>query len=207
MIPAVGRAGIAGTYERATTNEAQIVEWWEGPYKGYNVAVVPGDSILVIDQDARHNGPKHWNELIQGHEAPNGLTVFTPTGGVHLYTGIGEDTVIRGRDSLLALGVDGWTGNRILLVPPSIHPLTGTPYFFRDGEPDWSLGRVLIPPAPIWLIEKIIAIERLPASARPGGRHQDLLFFALRARADNGLDTHELYEALKLYADYWGYDD
>ncbi len=100
-----------------------------------------------------------------------------------------------------------WTGNRLLIVPPSIHPLTGTPYLFKNGEPDWNLGRGLIPPAPTWLIEKIVSIERLPASARPGGRHQDLLFFALRARVDNGLNVDELFEALKLYADYRGYDD
>ncbi len=99
MVPAVGRKGIDGTYERATTDEAQIIEWWQGPYEGFNVAVVPGDNTLVVDQDARHDGPKHWIELIKGQTVPDGLTVLTPTDGVHLYMCIDGDAVIRGRDS------------------------------------------------------------------------------------------------------------
>ena len=206
VVPARGRAGIGGTYTRATTDADQIVEWWEGPYKGFNIAVVVDDR-MVVDLDTRHDGPENWRKLIVGHHVPDTLTVLTPTGGRHLYFDLDGDTRIHGRENLLDPGVDIWSGSRITIAPPSIHPVVLKPYLFKDGEPDWSRGPDLIAMAPSWLIDRITAIESLPASARPGGRHQALLGFALRARINNGLDLDELFAALQLFADYQGFDD
>jgi hypothetical protein len=204
VIPAVGKFGVGGTYSRATVFDRQIVEWFTGPYKNHNLGVVLDEGWVVVDLDTKKDGLNHWAELVGTKVVPPTLTVLTPTGGKHLYFRYNGDRRIKGKESLLAPGVDIWSGNRLMVGPPSIHPDTHTRYQF-SGEPDWSLGDDLIADAPEWLTDLIIATESLPSAARPGGRHQDLLRYAVRARSNNGLDAHELFVALAMYRDFKGY--
>jgi hypothetical protein len=206
VIPARGKTGIAGTYQRATIDEAQIIEWWDGPYKHFNLAAILDDTILAVDRDTKKDGPKNWLEIVNGHDMPPTLEVETPTGGAHSYFRIEGGAQVRGRVSLLAPGVDIWCGERLLLMPPSLHPDTRTEYRFKGEAPDWSRGAELIPSVPAWLLKRITDAERLPAAIRPGGRHQALLVYALKARIQNGLDLDELFGAIKLYRDYRDFD-
>ena len=78
-----------GFYD-ATADASQIEAWWtENP--DYNIGILPGDGIIVIDLDINHgNGTKDGLKVLEDYERKHGA--FPPTascrtarGGRHLY--------------------------------------------------------------------------------------------------------------------------
>ena len=68
----------------ATNDFEQIRKWWnENP--NYNIGLVTGNGLMVIDVDVK-NGKDGIASLKQhGKELPTTATVRTPTGGLHMY--------------------------------------------------------------------------------------------------------------------------
>ena len=79
--------------ERATTDFAQIQEWWTGEYAscGVGIATGPESGIWVLDIDVKDaDGFKSLRDLTHAHggsvdDFTQTMTVRTPSGGAHVY--------------------------------------------------------------------------------------------------------------------------
>lgn len=147
-VPAISAktAGGRGLLD-ATTNIAQISQWWGGRYAGCNIGAPVPESMFVIDIDPYHGGEEHLTKL----EAEHGKLPSTymhlsgrMDGGRHLFFRHpgGELTSVR----LLRTGIDLRTHKNYTVLPPSIHPDTGLPYVMVEAP-------VAAPPS--WLIELV----------------------------------------------------
>ena len=70
--------------EEATQDLNKIEQWWnQNPY--YNIGLVTGGGLFVIDVDIKNN--KNGFQSLQDHgkELPTTAKVKTPSGGIHLY--------------------------------------------------------------------------------------------------------------------------
>jgi hypothetical protein len=111
-------------FKDATTDEATIKAWFEN--LDYNIAMVPGDSgLLVVDVDTNADP-----SLI--HQLPPTYVVRTPSGGFHYYYQTNE----KFGNKKLAANIDIRNAAGYVLVPPSpgyvlIDPRTPVPL------PEW----------------------------------------------------------------------
>lgn len=119
-------------YVDATTDSATITAWWQR-WPHALIGYAPPSGIIVLDIDR----PAALAELeaINRGPLPETLTARTGRagGGQHLYyTTTRTDLtqgVVRHLDGQRVHGVDVRLGGRgYLIVPPSLHPITRTPY-------------------------------------------------------------------------------
>jgi Bifunctional DNA primase/polymerase, N-terminal len=119
----------------ASTDLAKIEQYWRR-HQDANVAIATGGTgPVVLDVDVTHGRPGYASlrEAIEaGLVSPPTATVFTPSGGAHLYY---TATAGQRNGSLPAQGLD-WRAERgYVLAPPSaVH---GKPYVlaYSGGEP------------------------------------------------------------------------
>ena len=134
-------------HHRATRDPEQIRAWWtRWPLAMIGAPVPP--TLLVIDLDPRNN-PDCERELRDlAGELPPTLTAWSGRGdgGRHLYyrRPAGQLTSTR-----LPRGVD-LKVNGYCIVPPSIHPASGRPYWWEHREPAHLSPRLreLLRPSP-----------------------------------------------------------
>jgi hypothetical protein len=200
VIPCKDKAGIHNWPTRATTWEKQIREWFTGRYRGYNLGVVLGDEFLLVDLDTKKNGPANWAIFVAGRPFPKTLETATPTGGKHLYLRADPSIVLPSQADLLAAGIDIWSGTRLVIAPPSLHPMTRTQYRFAE-QPEWSQGESLIAEAPGWLLDELAT----PIRRVKTGRHGALLSHATRIRREGGLDADEIVLCLQMFQQSQGF--
>lgn len=117
---------------QATTNPAHIDNWWTS-WPDANIAVMPPDSITIIDIDVKNGaeGEQQWRDL--GGDGFPTYQVTTPSGGKHLYYK-GDMPSSNGK---VAKHIDtrGNDGKFYIMVPPSI--VAGVPYQAPyEGPPD-----------------------------------------------------------------------
>jgi len=146
-IPAIPKAQGGHGYLDATTDPAQIREWWDKrPHANIGIAT-RASGLLVVDVDDRKGGPDTLAALERRHgPLPETPEVITGTLGRHMYSlAPVPDTVLRKSD---ALG-PGLDLPNYVVAPPSIHPDTGRTYQWdMDRHPDW----ISIAEAPQWLL-------------------------------------------------------
>lgn len=179
-------------FKAATTDPEQIRYWWERAPQALIGGSLP-KHLLVLDVDPHNGGSLDELEQHLGPLPPT-LTVWSGRGdgGRHLYfhRPPGELT-----STALPTGVDLRVGGRhYLILPPSLHPLTGEPYVW-DSSPVSSLT----PPAAskIRRIAKSVTPRRLSsetarngllafvAGAPEGERNSRLFWAACRASEAN----------------------
>ena len=200
VIPCQDKTGVHDWPTRATTWDKQIWEWFTGRFSGYNLGVVLGNTFTVVDLDTKKNGPANWAAFVAGRPFPATLGTNTPTLGKHLYLRVDPSIILPSQADLLAPGIDIWTGDHLIIAPPSIHPDTKTRYEFA-GRPDWSQGESLIAEAPTWLLNELaIPIRRVRT-----GRHGALVNHAARIRREAGLDVHEIVLCLQMFQQSQGF--
>ncbi len=127
-----------------------------------NVAVQTGAAFDVLDLDGTE-GLDEASRLAGGDDVvwPSGPTVYTPSGGAHLYvapTGLGNRTRFRP-------GCDWRGAGGYVIVPPSVGPNGQRWCWVFPWGPDTDLE-----PAPAWLValvERTTAVIA-PADAPPG---------------------------------------
>ena len=113
---------IKGWPDLATTDLAQIEQWWGREFVGYNIGIVTGErsNLLVIDVD---NGPGKFGEdnldtlCERLGKLPDTPTVLTPHGGRHLYfawPGFNPSQDALGKD------IDVQGNGRFVVAPPSV---------------------------------------------------------------------------------------
>jgi hypothetical protein len=130
----------------ATTDLAQIDAWWTAmPWANIGGRVPEG--LLVVDVDPRHGGLEE--DRVDELET---LTAWSGRGdgGRHLYFRHPGGPISAAR---LPAGWDVKTSSGYTLLPPSIHPVTGRPYWWADP---------MVPPAelPAWLVELLRPAEQ-----------------------------------------------
>ena len=126
-----------GFYD-ASTDEAQINEWWtQYPHANIGIQVGPKSDLFVIDVDNKggKNGSAEFEKLEMRYgKLPTTLTIRTPTGGFHYYFTFPADW----RDKLvkkeLAPGVD-LKDKGYVLAPPSVILGRGESYAIVTEEP------------------------------------------------------------------------
>lgn len=70
--------------EEATQDLSKIEQWWtQNPY--YNIGLVTGNGLFVIDVDIKNNKNGFQSLQHHGKELPTTVKVKTPSGGIHLY--------------------------------------------------------------------------------------------------------------------------
>jgi hypothetical protein len=119
-------------FHDASTDPGQIREWWD-KHPDANIAVVPGEGhSVVVDVD----GPE-GRATLETLGLPNpGRIVVSPGkgGGYHYWYKLpaGHGVVNNGRPWP---GIDIRGHNGYVMVPPSVHPETKTPYAYsKDDE-------------------------------------------------------------------------
>jgi len=131
----------------------------DGRYRGWNIGVVCGVEIFVIDLDlhGRENGIENWDEF-KGKNELDCPVALTPTGGRHLYLRWREN--LTSSSGKLAHGVDtrGGDGN------PRSH-VVAWPSVTDDGSYSWIDGGE-IPSTPQWISDAM----GIPWSTRTGDR-------------------------------------
>jgi predicted P-loop ATPase len=144
-------------FKDATTDEAQIREWWERtPDANIGIATGEASGVAVVDEDIRSGGRESIDALQQTHgEFPPTLTAITGGGGRHFY--FRKPPGIDLRCGKPAEGVDFKADGGYVLAPPSVHP---------DGPTyRWLNKRVPIAPSPSWLLTKKTKTKRTAPDA------------------------------------------
>lgn len=154
-VPAIGkRLGGNGVLD-ATTDPAQVAAWWgdegrrlnAGPFANIGGRVPKG--LIVVDIDPRHDGHltlAHW-------ESEHGRMRETlrswsgrGDGGCHYWFRRPEHAISLA--PLRKTGVDVKSSSGYVVLPPSIHPDSGSPYRWDDQS-------VPIAPTPRWFAEML----------------------------------------------------
>jgi len=152
-------------YFSGSTKPKTMDKWFgeKGRYRGWNIGLVCGQELFVIDLDlhGRENGIENWEAFREGREL--GCPVAkTPTGGRHL--------VLRWRGNLtsssgkLARGVDTRGGDG----SPRSH-VVAWPSRTEDGDYSWVEGGE-IPETPQWISDAL----GVPWSSKPGRGNEEV---------------------------------
>ena len=119
-------------FKAATTDPEQIRYWWERAPLALIGGALP-NHLIVLDIDPHNGGTLEELEERLGPLPPT-LTVWSGRGdgGRHLYY---QRPGLDLTSTALPAGVDLRIGGRhYLIMPPSLHPLTGKPYV-AEGRP------------------------------------------------------------------------
>jgi len=143
----------------ATTDLDRVVDWFTR-FLAANLGARVPTGLVVLDIDPRHGGDDHLAALVAEHgQLPATLSVRTGSGGWHHYLRASH-AATQGR---LPAGVELKTPRGYCIMPPSVHPATGSPYEWHEvTEPA---------PMPRWLVELTTAqtpAPRTAAAARTG---------------------------------------
>ena len=131
----------------ATTDVKRIFEWWK-QWPAANIGIATGaiSGIVVVDTDAKDEGPKHWTELLDIHGNVDTLTTIIGGGGNHWFFTVPPDTALRNSVKILGQGgIDTRADGGYIVVPPSLHA-SGQRY-------EWD-NKVKPVPLPDWLLDR-----------------------------------------------------
>ena len=138
---------IQGGLRAATTEEAQLRQWW-ARWPDANVAVRTGtvSGLVVLDVDPDHGGDDSLERLLDRFgPLPDGRLVRTGSGGRHFYFAHPGGTVRNDTGRRLGPGLDVRGDGGYVIAPPSRHA-SGESYVLEAS------GQT-IPELPGWLIE------------------------------------------------------
>ena len=188
----------AGTLEHghldATRDAGQIVEWWTLRPRALIASAVP-DSLLALDLDPRRG--ETYERLVETvGTLPKTLTAWSGRndGGRHLYflRPPGELTSTR-LPADLKIGGRGY-----LIMPPSLHPVTGLPYVWEEHEiaavPTRLRELLRVPPTPARRVAPHgdgSRLVRFVAALTEGERNRALYWAACRAAEEGTLGSLE----------------
>lgn len=191
----------------ATTQPAQIERWWA--HTAHNIGARVPASLVVLDVDPQNGGSLAALESAAGVSLPETLTTHSGrgTGGQHRYYLHPGGPLTSSR---LPDGIDVKTDRGYCVMPPSLHPATGQPYWWDDRIPaqlPYAVVDLLRPPRPRQ-VQQARHVDALPLSGRAahlagfvqsrgeGQRNGGLFWAACRAVEDgHPADTFDLLEA------------
>ena len=137
---------IRGWQRRATSDAAQLTEWWHQRPEA-NVGVVTGraSGIVVVDVDPRNGGEDTLHALERQHgKLPRTPSVKSGGGGSHYYF----QAPAALRATTLDDGVDLLGENSLVIAPPSLHASD------RAYEWDQHPAEVELAALPDWILRR-----------------------------------------------------
>jgi hypothetical protein len=155
---------IQGGLRAATTEEAQVRQWW-GRWPDANVAVRTGtvSGLVVLDVDPDHGGNDSLERLLHRFgPLPDGRLVRTGSGGCHFYFAHPGGTVRNDTGRRLGPGLDVRGDGGYVIAPPSRHASGGSYALEANGQ--------LIPELPRWLIDLLRPPPLPKTPVRPSGQ-------------------------------------
>lgn len=171
---------VANNLEVATTNEAQIKEWW-GKWPNANVGLKMGLSLAVIDVDVRSGGLKSLQELLMhSPNLQNTVTAITGSEGYHYFTKVPlaagqfpSRVGVWGKDGG---GIDIRAEGGYAIAAPSLHR-NGRRYHWSDSDSEIEeIDTKLLEKFRRHLREKEIDIKAESRIKIPEGQRNDTLF-------------------------------
>ncbi len=125
-----GKQVLHSWIKEATTNPDTIEYWWDTNPQ-YNIGIVTGEKLFVIDVDIKnqHNGIESLKQY--GKELPTTKMVKSPSGGFHLYY-YDDSQEVKTRTGLYD-GIDIRGKGGYIVAPPSM--IDGNKYQFVNKEP------------------------------------------------------------------------
>jgi hypothetical protein len=146
------RANLQQWQKKATTDSAQIEEWFPPGDLAPNIGLAAGGGLLVLDEDPRHGSDASIADLqIQHGILPPTRTVRTPSGGLHRYYRVPAARHIPNSTSKLGKGLDIRGDGGYVVAAPS--KLVASPKQ-AAGAYVWENPDAPIADAPAWLIER-----------------------------------------------------
>jgi putative DNA primase/helicase len=194
----------ANGFKDATTDPAQIADWWQ-QWPDANIGHPVPDGCLVVDVDPRHDGTVASLGAI-----PHTVTTVTGSGGTHHYFHTPAGVRLTGKFRDLQ-GVDVRKPGNYVLLPPSVHangrryywkhppfgeaPLAALPTHLLDKvrEPDRTVARAPAAPVPS-LVRATPALR----PADPAARARYYLESAIERSADDGRNASGFWLACQL---------
>jgi len=140
----------------ATTDAATIQRWFQAEFPGANYGIATGPAgLVVVDIDARHDGPDSWSRLLTriGRTLDQTMTIGTGGGGWHIYYHAPHGVGIRNSAGRLAPGLDVRAQGGYVVGPGSLHA-SGHLYTVLTGDvplapfPPELVALLRTPPAP-----------------------------------------------------------
>lgn len=143
----------------ATTEVERIEHWWaKWPLANVGVACGPGSGVWVLDVDGAA-GQESLDDLVREHGAlPDTPCQVTGGGGQQFFFRWTDGLVLTNRVKLLP-GLDVRVDGGQVVVPPSIHPVTGKAYAWDLRPDEYDLAE-----APAWLVALVQAAKPAPTS-------------------------------------------
>lgn len=165
VFPCEGKKPLtAHGFQDASANALRIRYWWRR-WPRANIGIPTGaKTFTVLDVDGRNGGDDTLYELVAAHgELPNTPHVITGSGGSH-YWFKHPAVSIASRAGALGPGLDVKADGGYVIVPPSIHPNTGTEYAWDVYAhiDDEELAEM-----PQWMIDALEASTAAEAATRP----------------------------------------
>ena len=141
---------IAEWQKAATTNDNQIISWWD-KWNDANIGIATGKAskLIVLDADTAKGGDDSLLELFESSGLPETLAAQTGN-GFHLFFESVEDLTIKNSVIKLGEGLDIRGENGFVVAAPSLH---------RNGKRYSWMNEIKPCPLPEHLKEKLIDIE------------------------------------------------
>lgn len=184
----------------ATTDEFQIMSWWDA-YPNANIGIST-DGLIVIDRDSNKETGESNKWLALGDprlmDLFAGPVAMTPRGGDHAYFRQPVGKAWRNTTSKLAEAVDTRANGGFVLAPPS-RTEHGEYQWLETNELDCSPDNLPVPPD--WLHDLLdgtsqaLSQPRIDNDIREGSRNSELARFAGYLRR-GGATLHEIEAAL-----------
>lgn len=166
--------GHTGWEARASTDPAQIADWWHHTPFGIGIATGPS-GLVVVDLDIAKNegewsGAVAFVDLaaVHGHRIPTTFTVATPSGGWHLYfTAPPAGPALGNTAGRLGPNIDTRAAGGYVVAPPTNLSRVGRYSLPRAADPillpDWLHQQLATPPQR----PRKTPTEQAPADGRP----------------------------------------
>ena len=190
----------------ATTDEAQVLEWWK-KWPNANIGLVTGVHFFAVDVDAHRGGEDTWDNLRTKHpRLPETPEQTTGRGGKQILYGLPANFRVQNSQDFIGPGIDvrGLGG---FIVAPSIHPITGVAYVW-DGAVEVENQRIA--DAPQWVLNIVRGHQdgkgsdgkgskstSTPAKIAEGARNDTLFREGCRLRRI-GWQEEEIFKALAI---------
>jgi Bifunctional DNA primase/polymerase, N-terminal len=138
---------------RSTTASQTITDWW-AQYPDANIGYVVGPQRIVLDIDPRNGGLESWQALLARHGTlPPTWKAWSgrQDDGQHFHFTVPFDVTDPNAIDL-GPGVQVFGLGHLVVLPPSLHPVTGQPYRWDACNPLtlWAPAA-----APTWLVNEM----------------------------------------------------
>lgn len=134
VFPVKGKLPLVMWQDDATTDEAQVTEWFKDADPEIGVAIVTGSGLVVLDVDAKSGGLETLSVLLSEYDGRVRDTSVVRTGGGGLHFYFSTPVELRNKTGVRP-GIDIRADGGYVVAPPSPHQ-SGNRYVWEIEEPE-----------------------------------------------------------------------